>query len=534
VPAFFGGESRRQIPLDVPARLSVRLIRWVAQAIYVQIGEPPQQVSRLDLERGEVVPISAAWKFDGTVRGLDVRPDAGAIAFVLLRNRQEDLWVANLDGTGARRLTDDAFFEASPIWRGSGSTILYRSNRGGQVDLWEIDPRTTRTWALTSSQTHEQPESSSPDGRTITFQQSAADARIWGVDLASGRSRQLTAGALPDAAPTVSPDGTHVVFQRVQPNPSQNVPMMDARLHALDLTASGAGQEPRALVEGFGAVLSPDGASVAYQQRQAGSTRVKLLVTQLATGQTFAVSDSAMLPSFSPVLMEWVEQLHAWHPDGTEIFYVDHTDRATLRRRRLGSADAAVVVAAAEPDEFIRDVYPSADGRSLAFVVWKPGSAVLRLADLTAGGVRDLAAFPTGAIYARGWLPGDRGVVLLRRGADEVELGVYRLDLLIAPRSGGSAELAGAIDHAMVGSARFESSQSTLYVTRSLDGIHNVFAYPLASRLLRQVTDNAIAGVTYSGLRPPPAGGRTLILVRATQVRDVWLGDLVPADATRR
>ena len=45
--------------------------------------------------------------------------------------------------------------------------MIVQSNRGGQIDLWEIDPASGHAAALTSSQTVEVPESTSADGRVL-------------------------------------------------------------------------------------------------------------------------------------------------------------------------------------------------------------------------------------------------------------------------------------------------------------------------------------------------------------------------------
>ena len=532
VPAFFGGAAKQQFTIEASS-LRVRLLRWIGRAIYLQIGEPPQGLSRLDIDTGDVTLASASWKLDGVLRGGDVRPDGRAVTYVVSKDGRDDLWVADLDGANARRLTDDTFFERAPLWRGAGDTILFRSNRAGQVDLWEIDARSGRAWALTSSQTQEEPESSSIDGRTVTFRQSSEDSKLWIVDRTTGRSQQLTAGTLSDAAPTVSRDGARVIFQRTPPSPSQSVSMVDATLYVAERAGAGARQEPRAIGAGFAATIAPDGASVAYQQRHAHPTRMWLVVTALATGTTVTATEHAILPSFSPQPVEWVEQVFAWSPDSAELYFADYEARPTIRRFRPRAGEPPTVLAAAENGEFIRDLYPSADGRSLAFIVWKSKMAVVRLIDLTTGAVRELATFPTGGIYSRGWLPDDRGLLLLRTGARGDESGLSEVEILTLMKS-GSVDAAGSIAQAYLGTTRYDSAKSVLYVTRSIDGIHNVHEYSLATKTLRQVTDNNVPGVTFSGMRPAPAGSNDILVVRDARVRDVWVGAVAPVGSTRR
>ena len=148
-PAFFGGAPQQTVslsagrPTDAPKFQGVELLRWIDHTLYLNIRASGPSPWRLDLASpaGGVVNMSATWTLPGTLRSLDVRPDGGAVAVALAVSGQDDLWVANLDGSGARALTADAFFERHVLWNGRGDRIIFQSNRGGQLDLWQIDPR---------------------------------------------------------------------------------------------------------------------------------------------------------------------------------------------------------------------------------------------------------------------------------------------------------------------------------------------------------------------------------------------------------
>ena len=82
-------------------------------------------VRRLSLDSpAQMANVSAGWKLAGTLRGVDIRPDAGAVVAGVSANGQEDLWVLELDGSGLRQLTSDAFFDRDPRWLGSGDRIV--------------------------------------------------------------------------------------------------------------------------------------------------------------------------------------------------------------------------------------------------------------------------------------------------------------------------------------------------------------------------------------------------------------------------
>ncbi|MES1210884.1 MAG: hypothetical protein ABUL63_00990, partial [Acidobacteriota bacterium] len=51
---------------------------------------------------------------------------------------QEDLFVIHPDGTGLRRLTQDAFKDRQPRWSPDGTRIAFYSNRGGAYEIWTL------------------------------------------------------------------------------------------------------------------------------------------------------------------------------------------------------------------------------------------------------------------------------------------------------------------------------------------------------------------------------------------------------------
>ena len=84
-----------------------------------------------------------------------------------------------MDGSALRQLTSDAFFDRDPRWIGRGDRVVFQSNRGGQIDLWQIDVRTKVTDAPDDRRGRGDRESTSADGRIISFQQLTKDANLW-------------------------------------------------------------------------------------------------------------------------------------------------------------------------------------------------------------------------------------------------------------------------------------------------------------------------------------------------------------------
>jgi len=98
----------------------------------------------------------------------EVSPDGRRLAF-RTGAPKEDIVVMDMDGTGRRRLTDDAFRDRGPVWTSDGAWLVFYSNRGGPYDLWRMRSDGTAARRLTAATGDSDPTNPtlSPDGRMI-------------------------------------------------------------------------------------------------------------------------------------------------------------------------------------------------------------------------------------------------------------------------------------------------------------------------------------------------------------------------------
>lgn len=519
VPAFFGGTATQSLILD-PAPTSVRVLRWIGQRIFLQVSSnTDRSLSVADLANGTVTSVSTSWSLEGSVINLDVHPDGRRVVLALQTDQQEDLWTTDLDGTAPRRLTNDDFFERMPIWSGHGNAVIFQTNRGGQSDLWEIEPDSGRLRPLTSSQTEETPEGTSADGTIVSFQQSADEAKLWMIDPATRASRQLASDALSDFGPVVSADGRTLVFQRSEPSPSQGYRILDSQLFVAGLGATGFATPPRAITSGFAGQLSDDGGRLAFMQDGVERGQTSLSVVNLATDEKGVVSSTTRLAILQQYPVEWAEQVMTWQPGSDVLYFVDHAAAPVLARYHAGTKQLDSPIFTGAANSVIRDLFASPDGRRLAFLTRVAGQYGVQLRDLASGQQREIATFPgpfTGA-FNRGWLSDDRVVIVK---SVEVNQDATATVAVMLAGIDGTVTTAGTISNAMVVTARLDPAHGMLYITRAENGVHNVFGYTIATGRLTQVTDNALPGVTFSGVRP---AGNSLIAVRNQRERDIWL-----------
>jgi TolB protein len=66
-------------------------------------------------------------------------PDGSKVVFTSDRAGSWDIYVINSNGTGLRRLTDDPAIDANPTWTPDSRQIVYRSSRSGEWGIWVMN-----------------------------------------------------------------------------------------------------------------------------------------------------------------------------------------------------------------------------------------------------------------------------------------------------------------------------------------------------------------------------------------------------------
>ena len=148
---------------------------------------------------------------------------------VMLMNRigpsGSDLYIANADGTGERKLLQNPGFDYHATFSADGKSVLFTSERNGlgQSDIFRARIDGSDVQPLVSSPAVEDAGVLSPDGTRVAFVSTREGyrANIWLLDLKGGRLRNLTGAANvqgdpsgPDGyfRPAWSPDGQWLTF----------------------------------------------------------------------------------------------------------------------------------------------------------------------------------------------------------------------------------------------------------------------------------------------------------------------------------
>jgi Tol biopolymer transport system component len=149
------------------------------------------------------------------IRDHELSPDGQWIAFNEA-GVQEDLFVARVDGTQLRRLTDDGFRDRGPAWAPDGTRIAFYSDRANDYDVWTIRPDGSGLTQLTRGTAFAHFPVWSPDGAAIAFGWSTWHLMRLGMPSTTPLPVQTAAGPAERFMPASwSLDGEHIAGQIV-------------------------------------------------------------------------------------------------------------------------------------------------------------------------------------------------------------------------------------------------------------------------------------------------------------------------------
>lgn len=270
---------------------------------------------------------------------VEVPPPSGEILFET-SGSQAQLYLATVGSEAAPvQLTEPEFQHATPAWSADGGWIFFRSNRGGNDDLWRMDAGGGRLVQLTDDEETESFPRPSPSGDAVMYEASG----LFVVDFDGGDSTVITPTPASRAG-TWSPDGERVTWFLAGPS---DIYLTDADgTGTVNLTAHRADDRCPA--------WSPDGAQIAFISDRAGTDDVFVMT---ADG-----TDITALTEGPDVDAEV-----AWSPDGTHIAFVREDAVTGHERLWVARADGSRPREVSGLTQLIAGFSWSPDGHYLAY-----------------------------------------------------------------------------------------------------------------------------------------------------------------------
>ena len=159
------------------------------------------------------------------------------------------LYTANVDGSGLRRLTASGVIEVEPkINPKTGADLVDVSGRSGMPQIYHMSLEGTDVQRLSAGTGEATNPSWSPDGTHIAFAWTRGfepgNYNIFVMDVASQQTTQLTANEGRNENPSWAPDGAHIVYASKRGRDSQIWVMNADGSGKHPLTETGSNEKP--------------------------------------------------------------------------------------------------------------------------------------------------------------------------------------------------------------------------------------------------------------------------------------------------
>jgi len=267
------------------------------------------------------------------IGGATLSPDGNHIAYISNASGRLNLWIMNIDGTGAQQLLKSNDRQASPVFTHDGKEIVYMQDKGGDelYDLYAVSASGGEPRNITNTDhTSEVGPLFSPDGKMLAFDSKEKADPYHNVALMgwpSGTIRLLTHETEPKAAWTTvcwAPDGRSLFAVRTVGLDDSDVYRVDVASGKAENLTTHQGKE-----RVFVSDISPDGKTlILSSNRKGGYDNVALF--DLESKKWRWVTDT-----------QWTARPGEFSPDGKTFTYGINADGRTT----IYFADAATLKA---------------------------------------------------------------------------------------------------------------------------------------------------------------------------------------------
>jgi Tol biopolymer transport system component len=199
-----------------------------------------------------------------------------------------DIYTANADGSGLRRLTSNGVYTAEGTLSPDGRTIVFTSLKDGDLDIYTMNVDGTNVRRLTDTPGYDGGAFFSPDGKHIVYrawhpvdtaltnyrallaQHLVRPNRmeIWIMDADGANQHQITNLGGANFAPFYTPDGRRIIFSSNYKNPHSR----NFDLYLINIDGTGLEQvTTHPEFDGF-PMFSPDGTKLVWEGNRRGAS----------------------------------------------------------------------------------------------------------------------------------------------------------------------------------------------------------------------------------------------------------------------
>lgn len=174
-----------------------------------------------------------------------ISPDGRKVAFAVAENGNTDIWVMNLDGSDAVRLTRHRGIDTNPSWAPGGRSLLFTSDRTGTPQIYQMDADGLNRRLVTTENPYNDSAKWNPRYNYMAYvSRFDNNFDIFVMDLQTGRNYRVTRNAGSNEEPHWSPDGEQICFTSNRTGDWQIYAVNRNGTNLRQITKSGTNREP--------------------------------------------------------------------------------------------------------------------------------------------------------------------------------------------------------------------------------------------------------------------------------------------------
>ncbi len=315
---------------DFPQRILYRRRGTDSLVARIEGPGPNNSVRGIDfpmrrVECTAIAPAPPAAPPETLVVDAEESPDAKQLVVVKALGQNWDIHVMNVDGSGARRITDHAGVDYQPTWAPNGSRIAFASVRDGHQQIYTMRPDGSELVQLTRGAVHNSEPAWSPDGASIAFRsERERPARGYVMNADGSNQRPLVRDTLGSGALAWSPNGAAILFGSTRSGRGE--------VYALSIAGSAPPAQLTTSPQGHSglAVWAPDGRKIAFWSSRDGNDEVYVMN---------ADGSNPVNITHNPAR----DVLVGWTRDGAHILFRSSRDRTGFELYRMKPDGSDVV-----------------------------------------------------------------------------------------------------------------------------------------------------------------------------------------------